>query len=349
MVRDLNAEWVRAGNVDCHVHRNAAIMPRDLSETLQAIPAGSEADRPFQSVGRYIGACKDRIIDGRGTWSWPTYSKFRGPTYEGEWRNGLEQGRGVLHQYPRIEGQWQRGTLLEKGVTITWSVNQYYEGGAKAIEQGMLWEAGTFLHSLWDKSGFVADGQGTLRVRPTRYGADFENTYEGQWVNGRIQHGIGTEYWGRYEGPFDDNLRYHGQGIMRYSAESPWYSLYMGSWRNGYFYGQGTLTFVGNQVATGEWRGVTRRVTGSASWGGALWNGTMTNTDGFELTLQNGVCPYEPWAVFVYPKWAYNTYGFEISEASTIIGNMVWSWCESVLDCYNCSRRPRGADSPILE
>jgi len=111
--------------------------------------------------------------------------------YEGEWRDGLRHGQGILYDANgnmRYEGEWQHGRRHGKGTSYHENGNMEYEG---------TWENGQ------------PHGQGTS------YDENGNMRYKGGWKNGE-PHGKGITYYENgnmeYEGVWD-NGRPHGQGI----------------------------------------------------------------------------------------------------------------------------------------
>lgn len=72
--------------------------------------------QPHEAV-HWSGGCKNGYADGKGTLQWIENGE-PGERYDGEYRNGKRNGRGVLTEQngTRIKGDWLNGRLLQLGV-----------------------------------------------------------------------------------------------------------------------------------------------------------------------------------------------------------------------------------------
>lgn len=149
---------------------------------------------------------KEGVRDGEGVLEWSN-----GDKYEGEFKNGLRHGHGVLIECKgsrRYEGQWVLSQKEGKG-TETFANGDKYVG---------------------DFSADVYNGQGELRTKGGVYTGHFKDglrdgiglmqfksncRYEGHWQRGRF-HGRGLYIWSdgrKYEGNWENGER-NGMGIL---------------------------------------------------------------------------------------------------------------------------------------
>ena len=188
---------------------------------------------------------------------WKTFGKAKvQPKYEGEIKNGIMDGFGVLI-YPydgkSIVGEWRNGKewytkhTNKKGKLL----GNYVKGKQKLILFRIHVKEGHF----W----FVDSDEGK------------HMKYVGEVENGK-PNGWGTCTWSdeySYVGEWKDG-EYHGQGTLTFPEE-----IYVGQFKNGSRYGQGT-----NTTYKGEWKG-TKEV--GQYKGNVLYKGTITYPDGKKL------------------------------------------------------------------
>ena len=134
----------------------------------------------------YEGEWKNDLREGRGV------LKFsNGDFYEGEWKNDLREGRGVLKfsNGDNYEGEWKNNFREGKGV-LKFSNGDKYDGE-------------------WKKD--LREGSGMLR---------FSNgdLYDGEWKND-LREGSGmfrNSDWDIYDGEWKNDLR-EGRGVLKLS------------------------------------------------------------------------------------------------------------------------------------
>jgi hypothetical protein len=165
--------------------------------------------------GNFIGLLKEGVRDGQGTLKWAN-----GDFYEGDFKNGLRHGVGILvEQYGRrkYHGSWVLSQKEGHGTEIFANGDKYvgeyshdmfngqgelttsggvYKGGFKdGLRDGfgiMQFKTNCRYEGMWSKGRF--DGKGLYSWPDSR-------RYEGQWVNGeRTGMGIFTEVNGEKYG-----------------------------------------------------------------------------------------------------------------------------------------------------
>lgn len=160
-----------------------------------------------RETASWTGPCTEGFSSGSGTLTW-TYM-LRGETltesYDGERREGRENGRGVYTgaQGDRYEGGWRDGLKDGEGV-YTSPEGHVYEGGYR---EGLRHGRGTYTRT---------EG----------------SSYEGEWRDG-VQHGRGVATWPdgtRYEGLLVEG-RPEGEGTLSF----PDGNVYSGEWHAGCF------------------------------------------------------------------------------------------------------------------
>ena len=233
---------------------------------------------------KYKGQFKNGKQHGKGkrTWdteeeavwgAWDTEASTRkvSSSYDGEWSDGLFEGKGVYTS--RSDSQtllsafdftyqgefsggfyWGQGTKTwaggpDGGATYTgqWQYGEYHGEGTMKHEDGATYTGqfkegskhgkGTWKHGSesyegqWENGSY--HGKGKLATHP-----DGSKTYEGQWKDGR-RHGEGTWKDGEdnvtYKGQWSED-KHCGRGFITYADGS----TYKGQWENGMRHGQGT-------------------------------------------------------------------------------------------------------------
>ena len=141
---DLGPEWIRASNVDCHVHR----------DTLGNLGIWEFERSPFS----YSGGCKERRAHGRGVAvRLPINEETRDVRYDGDWKDGRASGVGTTtgqalifaHDYT-FEGEFLDGALHGQA-TLTWSDGSRYKGQMRHNHfhgQGVMYNA--ILNERWE-------------------------------------------------------------------------------------------------------------------------------------------------------------------------------------------------------
>ena len=170
------------------------------------------------SNGTYEGEWKDGLGQGRGV-----YNLDNGEVFEGELRDGRSDGKGIA-KYPdgsSYVGQYQDGSAHGKGI-YTWADGSYYDGDLKYGNR---------------------DGKGIEKTSEGRV------IYEGGYKDD-CRDGNGTGYFKNgdvYSGAWcDDEI--NGTGIMTYANKD----VYHGQWKKGYKNGEGTMKFHNGDVYKGE-------------------------------------------------------------------------------------------------
>lgn len=151
-----------------------------------------------------------------------SYQFRNGVFYEGDWRSGMIDGKGVMNLYgTSYEGDFVENKKTGRGKMI-YATGEIYEGEWRDDTQ---------------------NGQGTM-TWPT--GAE----YVGQWKDGKrcgkgeMHHVNGDHYSGNWE----DNVP-HGQGTLITASGVN----YTGNWKLGRFDGRGTLTLPVGKWYQGDW------------------------------------------------------------------------------------------------
>ncbi len=225
--------------------------------------------RHTKSAGDYYeGEFQNNLRHGTGKWVSPSgwtytgqyafgYRDGRGAEvfqdgshYEGEFKAGDRHGQGRFIEANGgvQEGEWLAGKLSGK-CKIHEARGDQYEGtclAGKPSGQGRLERVAD--ESVYE--GEFKDGQfhGQGRVNAPGY------AYEGTFALG-VKSGRGKEVFEtgeQYEGEFVRNER-SGQGVLRIAGEDGTALTYDGTFKNGDFAGQGTLTF-GDVSFKGEFK-----------------------------------------------------------------------------------------------
>ena len=190
----------------------------ETSSGIQWKPSGNGNVQP-----KYEGEIKNGIMDGLGVLTYP----YGGKSVVGEWKNGKEWNTKHTNKDGKLIGGYKKGKLVVERkprqlkpckVSIT-------------LHDGKLFE-GNFVDEKLDEQ---INGKGTLTYPSGR-------NYNGEWENGV----------------------FHGQGTYT----SPDVSTYVGEWKDGERNGQGTLTFSDGSKYEGEWKD------------GNKWNVKRTRKDG---------------------------------------------------------------------
>mmetsp|Transcript_71714 Transcript_71714/g.226586 ORF Transcript_71714/g.226586 Transcript_71714/m.226586 type:complete len:678 (-) Transcript_71714:106-2139(-) len=200
---------------------------------------------------KYEGQFVNNMIEGEGTWTWPAGGTYTGQVtggkrhghgklsfadsgafYEGEWVNGVRQGKGILEYSPGVfyDGEWQDDMMQGHG-TFTYANGNTYKGEWK---------------------GDKKSGRGVMHWRTTN------EMYDGDWKNGEM-HGSGEHVWlqaiegvqflmkNSYEGEFKHGKR-DGKGTFTYATGA----CYIGDWANNIKEGTGTFTYEDGTVFNGK-------------------------------------------------------------------------------------------------
>ncbi|PNW71839.1 hypothetical protein CHLRE_16g690450v5 [Chlamydomonas reinhardtii] len=203
----------------------------------------------------YEGEFQDNQLTGTGVYTWPSGAQYEGTVvrgrregrgrlsftksaavYEGDWRDGLRHGQGVLYTNVQrssyYRGQWLDDTKHGAGV-MRYDNGDVYDGQWEADKKRglgtMRWESSRQQYAgEWDNN--VPNGAG-LHVWfseqeagiPTHAQLLMHNRYYGHFKNGR-RHGYGVLYYAtgaRYEGYWQGDLK-HGQGCYVFENGEVW-------------------------------------------------------------------------------------------------------------------------------
>jgi len=198
-----------------------------------------ESEIKFPDGTIYVGQIKNNEITGQGKYFFPNgttytgellngfrhgFGKFESPkeelSYEGNWKNGLKNGHGVMKKKgSTYEGNWKDGFIDGKG-KLTWKSGNIYKGDFK---MGKM------------------DGNGYM------IWFNENKKYSGDWKN-NVQEGFGVEIWyeskgehkylfNRYIGEWKSGKR-NGYGIFYYSNGAK----YEGTWKENNKDGFGIFT-----------------------------------------------------------------------------------------------------------
>jgi hypothetical protein len=146
-----------------------------------------------------------------------------GAVYEGEFRNGKIDGKGMLQfrNGNRYIGNWSNQRPQGKGRMKYANENEYFGD----FDQGKINGMGRMVYSNGD-------------------------TYDGEWLEGK-PHGKGTFQKANldtYTGDFKDG-QYDGYGEIKYVYGA----TYKGYWKDGKYHGQGTLVEADGDVIEDMW------------------------------------------------------------------------------------------------
>ncbi|KAG2433134.1 hypothetical protein HYH02_012835 [Chlamydomonas schloesseri] len=205
----------------------------------------------------YEGEFQDNQLTGTGVYTWPSGAQYEGTVvrgqrqgrgrlsftksaavYEGEWRDGLRHGQGVLYNNAQrtsyYRGQWLEDTKHGVGV--------------------MRYDNGDMYDGQWESDR--KRGLGTMRWEGSR------QQYAGEWDN-NMPSGTGLHVWfseqeasipthaqllmhNRYYGHFKNGRR-HGYGVLYYATGA----RYEGYWQGDLKQGQGCYVFENGEVWVG--------------------------------------------------------------------------------------------------
>lgn len=142
------------------------------------------APQPKESV-TWSGACPNGIAEGTGVLQW--FDDDRpSDRYEGEMRDGWENGRGVATSTliaDHYEGDWRDGWRHGQGIYSFVNGDRYEGGWIEGLRAGqgtMVWADGARYEGEWLDS--KPDGQGI-------YVDAADATFSGNWSRGCFQDG----------------------------------------------------------------------------------------------------------------------------------------------------------------
>jgi hypothetical protein len=165
--------WIEDSKTGCKI-RNPAPQPRESVTWSGACPNGIaegtgilqwfDDDRP---TDRYEGELRDGWENGRGV----ATSTVIADRYEGEWRDGWRHGEGVYSfaNGDRYVGDWFEGMRTGRG-TMVWADAARYEGewlDSKPNGQGVYTDAADAQFSGTWTAGCFRDGGRKLAVSTT--------------------------------------------------------------------------------------------------------------------------------------------------------------------------------------
>lgn len=199
------------------INVNFGIMPNyNLFSFSDATFCSGNAVIKFESGSEYNGEFKNGLFDGKGVLTF-----YDGAVYDGEWLNGKRHGYGKINHPNGVTyaGVWCKDKPHGKG-RATYEDGSYYEGE---------WVNG------------VRHGHGVRTfINGTVYSGEMAN-------NKRNGYGTVTHPNGRtYTGDWVDNLP-HGKGRGSYEDGS----YYEGEWLNGKRHGKGRYTLADGSVQEG--------------------------------------------------------------------------------------------------
>ncbi|KAI8799720.1 hypothetical protein BJ742DRAFT_117712 [Cladochytrium replicatum] len=189
----------------------------------------------------YIGEFKKNRMTGSGEYQWTN-----GCSYQGNVRNGFRHGRGFCESTPMgstYDGEWSDGKQCGKGtMTYREGAHHRYEGswldGKKHGQGVMCYASGNEYSGDWKEN--VKEGWGRMFWR------DRHEEYEGEWKEGQ-PNGRGVYIWrtastvrhrhpmhNRYDGTWLDGKR-SGFGVFEYATGA----RYEGEWVNNIKHGPG--------------------------------------------------------------------------------------------------------------
>jgi hypothetical protein len=199
-----------------------------------------------------LGAIEGDCDNGKGVYVWTNGSR-----YEGEWKNGLQNGVGKLYASDgslKQSGLWVNGQFrgkilggnVQNGIgKIETPERHIYEGEFQNYlpqGRGKITYANGNIYEGEIKNG-LPNGNGELTL------AGNLGTYTGGFRDG-IAEGRGTLVYSdstTYEGYFRKGVR-HGSGVLMVKD----LFTYRGNWRNDLPNGRGTLRYANGDVYQGE-------------------------------------------------------------------------------------------------
>jgi len=250
--------------------------------------------RDGKLIGRtYRGQLLGRTPHGYGHATWVVSGNII--TYEGDWRNGMVHGKGVIVRRgilatrgSRYEGHMRNGKYHGQGtMRFAWGT---YEG---QWSNGVIQGCGVMRH----KDGDVTEGQWK---KGRAHGHCVRTHKSGSRYEGQMRHGVrrgrgtfvaidGTTFKGQWVSGCP-----HGSGVLTFASGS----RYVGQMQGGKPHGEGTLYHISGDVVRGRWEyGMVRgrhtsvfangdRYKGWKRYPWAMVEGTMRYADGRTYTGQ---------------------------------------------------------------
>ena len=211
-----------------------------------------ECEIKFPDGTIYVGQIKNNEITGSGKYFFPNgtiyigevlngfrhgFGKFESPkeelSYEGNWKNGLKNGMGVMNKKgSTYEGNWKDGYIDGKG-KLKWKSGNIYKGDFKMGKMDgngyMIWFNENKKYSGEWKNN-IQNGFGVEIWYETKGEHKYLfNRYIGEWKNGK-RDGYGIFYYSngaKYEGTWKDDNK-EGFGVFTYNDGRKYYGLFKG-------------------------------------------------------------------------------------------------------------------------
>ena len=164
-----------------------------------------------------------------------------GDIYEGQWKNQLPHGRGVLYtlQGDVFEGEWYQGRKQGRG-RMLYKNGEVYEGWFSSDKRN-----GSGTYHGWGKE-IWKDG----------------SVYEGYYRAGvKEGKGVFNSEIGVYDGQFADNKR-HGMGELKFKNGDS----YCGNWRQDKMDGKGEFCWADGSSYVGEYENDVKQGKGVFLW-----------------------------------------------------------------------------------
>ena len=157
--------------------------------------------------------------------------------YEGEFRKGLAHGHGKMHThtysdnpnyFTKEDGTFKEGYLNGDG-TLTYGDDTFLEEYKGKFKEGEF------------------NGYGELKTSFDKARGIWTSKFAGKWKKGNLKKGIktlnGVSSESKYEGEFNEDLLYHGDGtITSNNSGNPF--IFKGKFKNDYPNGKGKFVFV---------------------------------------------------------------------------------------------------------
>jgi hypothetical protein len=193
---------------------------------------------------RYEGEFQNGSRHGKGK------ALFRnGQTYDGEWKDNLIDGYGILEgskgeAFEIYEGHFSRGKFDGQGRVLTRNKLEYIG----SFKDGNFNGHGTIIIGITRTTGIFTNGALTGHGQMT---SSDGASYRGQYRN-NLRHGTGTKIYAdgsKYSGEWTDD-KSHGQGTADYTDNT----RYTGQWIKDKRDGKGTLLHLASGMRfEGEW------------------------------------------------------------------------------------------------
>eukprot|EP00948_MAST-09A_sp_MAST-9A-sp1_P003568 g3568.t1 len=185
----------------------------------------------YRDGSKYVGEYENGLFHGFGVMQWNTIKQgkliFRGRKYEGDWKQGRKDGRGL---YILGNGDSYEGDFVD---------DKYHGKGCYQYANGDVYD-GDWVLGKWGGTGFIEFGNG--------------DRYEGELRAG-VFHGHGKYAWkrngfpcGSYTGDYKSGMR-HGRGRREYSSGN----VYEGELTKDELCGEGTMQYANGDIYVGDW------------------------------------------------------------------------------------------------